>query len=92
MLDGRLLCPLLFAAGSTGLLMPESLAAWLTPEDAALAGLALIALGIVAGLAGWRSDLADASFQGYAALRQIARGAGPSGPARRMKIRIRCAR
>lgn len=92
MLDGRLLGSLLLVTGSASLLMPELLAPWLSVEDAALAGLALISLGSAAGLAGWRSDLADASFQGYAALRQIARGAGPQGPARRMKIRIRCAR
>lgn len=92
MLDGRLIGPLLLVAGSTGLLMPDLLAPWLTPEDTSLIALALITLGGGAGLAGWRSDLADASFQGYAALRQIARGAGSPGPARRMKIRIRCAR
>ncbi|PHK93735.1 hypothetical protein CR162_17265 [Pseudoroseomonas rhizosphaerae] len=92
MLDGRLLGPLLLATGSTGLLMPDLPLGWLAPQDTALIGLALISLGAGLALAGWRSDLADASFQGYAALRQMIRGARPGGPARRMKIRIRCAR
>lgn len=90
MQHGRLLGPLLLGLGSLGLLMPEGLVEWLSAEDMALASLTLASLGAGLWLSAWRTNLADAPFQGYAALRQIGRSAG--APSRRMKIRIRCAR
>ncbi|MCQ4159967.1 hypothetical protein NON00_08490 [Roseomonas sp. GC11] len=92
MLDGRLIGPLLLLAGSVCLVFPGTLSSWLAPQEGALAGFTTIALGIGAALVGWRSDLADASFHAHSALRHMAVGAGLTGPAKRMRIRIRCAR
>ncbi|WBV45456.1 hypothetical protein [Pseudoroseomonas cervicalis] len=92
MLDGRLIGPLLLLLGSIFLVFPEAFLPWLSLQEGALAGFASIALGLAAALTGWRHDLADASFHLHAAMRHMAGGSGSAGPARRMRIRIRCAR
>ena len=92
MRDGRLLGPLLLLCGSAVLAYPETLPQGLPEGGASLAGLVMLGMGCVAAALGWRRDLADASFHAQAAMRHMARGAGRPVPARRMTIRIRCAR
>ncbi|MFZ6765380.1 MULTISPECIES: hypothetical protein [Acetobacterales] len=71
---------LLLLLGSILLLAPgHHLAPWLLPEEAMLAGLAILALGI-------------ALLQADGWLFHSRGGSSRSGPAKRMKIRIRCAR
>lgn len=92
MLDGRLIGPLLLLLGSGFLIFPEAFLPWLSLQEGALAGFASIALGLAASLVGWRGELADASFHAHAAMRHMAAGRGSAGPAKRLRIRIRCAR
>lgn len=92
MTDGRLLGPILLLGGSLLLLGAEALQPWIAAEAMGLAGFALIAGGMAVAVLGWRRDLADASFHAHTALRHMVAGYGTAGPARRVKIRIRCAR
>lgn len=96
MRNERLFGPLLLLAGSTLLILPQSLAQQtglaMTRPEAILASAALMLAGLLLIALGWRNDLARASCQGWAALRQATIRSAGNGPAKRMKIRIRCAR
>lgn len=94
--NGRLLGPLLLLAGGIALALPETLEQQaglpLTSEEIGYGSQALATLGLLLALQGWRAGLIRASFSGWAALRQATGRSAGIGPAKRMKIRIRCAR
>ena len=96
MRNGRLLGPLLLLAGSAALILPEALDLQntlpLPHEEAAYGSLTLAVLGLALAAQNWRADLSHASAQGWAALRQATSRSAGISPAKRMKIRIRCAR
>jgi hypothetical protein len=90
--DGRLFGPILLLGGSGLLLCADRLHPWLGAEAVALLAFGLIVAGLATALLAWRSDFTEAAFQTHAAMRHITHGPGAAGPARRVKIRIRCAR
>ncbi|HWX51581.1 MAG TPA: hypothetical protein VNZ61_26360 [Roseomonas sp.] len=95
--DARLLGPALCLTGSTLLALPAALPLainnlGLNGRTLSLGGLVLAMLGLALALQGWRERLASASFHGRAALRQMTGRSAGRGPAKRVKIRIRCAR
>lgn len=92
MFDPRLLGPIFLAAGSCSLLFPRSLDAVMLADDVALAGFALLCLGLSLALFGWRHELDSASRHGHAALQQFTGRRQGGGPAKRLRIRIRCRR
>lgn len=87
MLDTRLAGPALLLLGSAAMLGFLAAPQGPFPEQAAYAGLALIVLGSAAALAGWRNETGR-NFAGH----RRPGHAGSARPAKRLKIRIRCAR
>ncbi|MXP65541.1 hypothetical protein E0493_19520 [Roseomonas sp. M0104] len=94
MRNSKLLGPFLFLAAGAALVLPKTLelrtGLHLPSAEAGYASLALA--GLVMAARGWRSDLARASSHGLSALRRATSGSAGIRPAKRMKIRIRCAR
>jgi hypothetical protein len=93
MFDGRLFGPILLLAGSVLLFLPAATPAPLLPiEDADSLGLALIALGFSLALLAWRAMPGQQKPVLGGAWQQISASLVQRRPAKRMKIRIRCAR
>lgn len=97
MRDARLLGPTLLLAGTALLTLPAiaplaSNAPGLDIRSFSLGGLLLAVLGLALALQGWPSALTSATSKGRAALRQITGRPAGNGSAKRVKIRIRCAR
>jgi len=89
---GTLAGAILVLSGAAASAAPAAFGQSLIAEEAGYGALALIALGAMIALARRPSNLADAAFFERPSL---LRGAGKSasrGPAKRVKIRIRCAR
>lgn len=85
MRDALLVGPFLLFGGCFLLLAPDSLQPWMGPEEAGLTGLGIMAAGALAvQWRWWWTDQPGAVRFGH---RTIA-----AGPAKRMKIRIRCGR
>ncbi|ONG44722.1 hypothetical protein BKE38_27475 [Pseudoroseomonas deserti] len=90
--DGRVCGPILLFGGSGLLLCADQLHPWLGAGMLGWLAFGLIALGLLAAMLAWHRDFTEAAFQTHAAMRHMATGHGAAGPARRVRIRIRCAR
>jgi hypothetical protein len=92
MFDGRLFGPILLLAGSVLLFFPAAPAPLLPIENADSLGLALIAFGFSLALLAWRA-MPEPQAPGLGRTWQrISASLVQRRPAKRMKIRIRCAR